>query len=385
MSAWSLKIGQPQDESSVSSVLNGFKIALQTLEGSPGSQVDQLNVVRAAEKLSNQINTLSSDARAMAREADAQIKARVDVINTDLKRLESLNKTLSAAGSDPAVIGDLMDQRDMVADRIANEIGVTTYLRENGEMVVLTRGGATLLDGSAVTLDFASNGDLRTSDGVLLTPTAGNPTGLRSVALAGYFEIRDEVMPESMAQPDDLASGILRQFEAADASLVPGQAGLFGDKGNAYDPANNAGLADRLRVNSAVRPSQGGDVWRVSAGLGATAPLASADSTQASAFVEAFSTTMTFGSSSKLPNSSKLEDFAVSLVSAQQSERTANESSLRISRTTLTTLSETRMNRDGVNVDDELMKVQTVQQSYQASATVLKSIQDMLDHLLSIA
>src|SRR5690606_22509851 len=98
-----------------------------------------------------------------------------------------------------------------------------------------------------------------------------------------------------------------------------------------------------------------------------------------------FSTTMTFGSSSKLPNSSKLEDFAVSLVSAQQSERTANESSLRISRTTLTTLSETRMNRDGVNVDDELMKVQTVQQSYQASATVLKSIQDMLDHLLSIA
>jgi flagellar hook-associated protein 1 FlgK len=93
---------------------------------------------------------------------------------------------------------------------------------------------------------------------------------------------------------------------------------------------------------------------------------------------------LSFGSSGKLPNSSKLEDFAVSLVSAQQYERTSNESSLRISKISLNTLQETRMNRDGVNVDDELMKIQTVQQSYQASSAVLKSVQDMLDQLLSI-
>lgn len=385
MTSWSLKIGQPQDESSVSSVLNNFKISLQTLEGSPGSQVDQLNVVRAAEKLAGQINSLSNDARVMARDADGQIKARVDVVNADLKRLEQLNKMLASAANDPSAIGDIMDQRDMIADRISGELGITTYLRDNGEMVVLTRGGATLLDGSAVTLDFTANGDLRTSDGVLLTPKSGNPTGIRSGALAGFFEIRDDIVPEFMAQLDDLASGIIRQFEASDASLSPGQAGLFTDNGNPYDPANNKGLADRLRVNDAVIPSRGGDVWRVSAGIGATEPLSSADSTQVTSFVNSFSTSLSFGSSEKLPNVSKLEDFAVSLVSAQQNERTSNESTLRVSRITLTTLQETRMNSTGVNVDDELMKIQTVQQSYQASAAVLKSVQEMLDHLLAIA
>lgn len=385
MKAWSLKIGQPQDESSVSSMLNNFKISLQTLEASPGSQVDQLNVVRSAEKLANQINSLSNEAQRMVGDADAQIKARVDVINADLKRLEALNKTIAGSGNDVAVVGDLMDERDAIADRISAEIGISTYLRDNGEMVVLTRGGATLLDGSAVPLEFSSRGDLRTADGTLLTPGNGNPSGIKSGALAGYFEIRDTVMPEFMKQLDDLASGIIRQFEAADASLAPGQAGLFTDNGNAHDPANNAGLAGRIKVNSAVIPSQGGDVWRVSAGLGATAPLPSADSTQVSAFISAFSTTLTFGSSDKLPVTSKLEDFAVSMVSAQQSERTSTDSSLRITKVTLSTLQETRMNRDGVNVDDELMKVQTVQQSYQASAAVLKSVQDMLDQLLSIA
>ncbi|WP_315923166.1 flagellar hook-associated protein FlgK [Mesorhizobium sp. SP-1A] len=385
MKTWSLKIGQPQDESSVSSVLNSFKIALQTLEGSPGSQVDQLNVVRAAEKLATQINSLNNEAQRMVGDADGQIKARVDVINADLKRLEALNKTIAGSGNNVAAVGDLMDERDMIADRISSEIGITTYLRDNGEMVVLTRGGATLLDGSAVTLDFTSRGDLRTSDGTLLTPKDGNPSGIKSGALAGLFDVRDNVMPEFMKQLDDLASGIIRQFEAADGSLAPGQAGLFTDSGNPYNAANNAGLAGRIKVNSAVIPSQGGDVWRISAGIGATAPLPNADATQVSAFVSAFSTTMTFGSSEKLPNNSKLEDFAVSLVSAQQYERTSTDSSLRISKISLSTLQETRMNRDGVNVDDELMKVQTVQQSYQASAAVLKSVQDMLDQLLSIA
>lgn len=384
MSSWSLKVGQPQDESSVSSILNSFKIALQTLEGSPGSQVDQLNVVRASEKLATQINSLNTEAQKMIGDADNQIKARVDVINEDLKRLEALNKSIAGSGNNVAVVGDLMDERDVIADRLSNEIGITTYLRENGEMVVLTRGGVSLVDGSAIKLEYTSHGDLRTSDGTLLTPNGTNPSGIKSGALAGLFDIRDNVGPEFMKQLDDLASGIIRQFEAADGSLAPGQAGLFTDNGNSYDAANNAGLAGRIKVNSAVIPSQGGDVWRISAGIGATSPLPTADATQVSAFISAFSTTMTFGSSSKLPNSSKLEDFAVSLVSAQQYERTSNESSLRISKISLSTLQETRMNRDGVNVDDELMKIQTVQQSYQASSAVLKSVQDMLDQLLSI-
>lgn len=379
---WSSAIGQPQDESSIASTLSNFKIALQSLEGSAGSQVDQLNALRGAEALTSHLGNLHGQAKSLVGDADNQIRQKVNQVNEDLVRLETLNKAIGNS-SDAANRADLMDQRDLIADRISKEIGITTYVRENGEMVVLARGGATLLDGSAVSLEYSPMGGLETSDGVVLTPGNGNPSGIKSGSIAGLYEIRDEVMPEFMAHLDNLASGIIRMFETTDTTLNPGDAGLFTDAGAAYDPANIEGLASRIRVNNAVRPASGGELWRISSGINAAAPLPGADSTQVAGFLTGFETGLSFQTLEGVPANAKIEDFAVSMVSTQQAERVSAQSSLTISTTTLSTLQETRMNRDGVNVDDELMKMQLVEQSYQASSAVLTSVQTMLDTLLA--
>jgi len=378
---WAAKVGQPQDEYSVSTVLNEFKIALQTLEGNSGSQVDQLNAVRAAESLASKLNGLHREANALRADADAQIRQKVEVVNKNLDQIAKLNKSI--AGGSVSDLGDLLDERDRLVDEISQELGVTTYLRENGEMVILAKGGASLLDSSVNHLEFSPFGDLRTADGTVLTPAPGNASAVRGGAIAGLFDIRDNVMPEFMSQLDGMAAGIITMFEGADASLAPGQAGLFTDGGAAYDPANVVGLAERIRVNDSVRPSAGGDLWKISSGLGAAAPAPGADSTQVTAFLDAFASDLAFGSSGSLPGSATIEEFAVAMVSSQQTARVTAESELRVSDITLSTLRESRMNRDGVNVDDELMKIALVEHSYQASTAVITSIQEMLDTLLA--
>lgn len=381
---WSRIVGQPQDEMSIASTLNNFKISLQTLESSPGSQVDQLNTIRAAEKLVKHVNDLYGQANELRRDADGQIKSIVDQVNSDLKRIEMLNKSISNTPSGSTAGADLLDERDLIADRLAEAIGITTYTRENGDMVVLARGGATLVDGSAVELSYSLMGHLETSDGTILTPNSNNPSGLKAGSLAGLFEVRDEILPDFMAQLDDMASGLIRMFEAADLSLSAGEAGLFTDGGSAFNAANVEGIAGRLRINASVQPSAGGDLGKISSGMSSTGQVPGADATQVTKFLEAFSETMTYGSSPSMPVNSRIEDFAVAMVTTQQNVRTAVEAGHRISSVSLSSLSETRMNRDGVNIDDELMKIQLVEQTYQASSAVLKSVQDMLDTLLAV-
>lgn len=386
LAAWAAKVGQPQDETSASARLNAFRTSLQALESNPGSEVYQLNAVRSAQDLARYIVSLDGEARELRADIDAQIGARVEQVNRDLARIAELNRQISGSSvADGSSIGMLMDERDMLVDRIAAEIGVTTYVRENGEMVILAQGGAALLDSTPNFLEHTPMGGLRTADGTDVTPAPDNASGIRSGAIAGLYGLRDETIPSYMSQLDGLAAGLVRMFEAADASLSPGEPGLFTDAGAAFDPSKTAGLAGRLAVNPAVVPSDGGSLWRISSGMSAAEPLPGADSSQAAAFLLAFDAKMEFPTDGSLPSSAKIGDWATAMVSHQQAERVSAENSARVSGTALSALQEARLNSHGVNIDDELMKMSLVEHSYQASSTVIKAVQDMMDALLAAA
>ena len=386
LAQWTAKVGQPQDESSVSSRINSFRTSLQALESNPGSEVHQLNAVRSAQDLARNIVALDSEAREMRAEIDSQIGARVTQVNRDLERIAELNRQISGSSvAGDSAAGMLMDERDQLVDRISSEIAISTYVRDNGEMVILAQGGTTLLDSTPNFLEHTPMGGLRTADGTDVTPRQGNASGIRSGAIAGLYGLRDETIPSYMAQLDGLAAGLVRMFEAADASLSPGEPGLFTDGGAAFDPSAQEGLAGRLAVNAAVVPSSGGSLWRISSGMSASEPAAGADSSQAAAFLGAFDAKLDFPSEGGLPASARIGDWATAMVSSQQADRVSAQNSARVSGTALSALQEARMNVHGVNIDDELMKMSLVEHSYQASSMVIKAVQEMMDALIAAA
>jgi flagellar hook-associated protein 1 FlgK len=138
-------------------------------------------------------------------------------------------------------------------------------------------------------------------------------------------------------------------------------------------------LASRIAVNDAVQ----GNAWRVQSGIQAAAPLAPGDQTQIKRFSAAFTVYGTFAAPD-LPTNATLGDFATGLVSTQQGYRTTAEAEMKTRKISADALESARINRDGVNYDDEMQKLLLIEQSYGASAQVIQAAARMLDTLLQL-
>ena len=143
--------------------------------------------------------------------------------------------------------------------------------------------------------------------------------------------------------------------------------------------AGDGGPASRIAVNGDLRSNP----WMVQSGVRAGMPLAPGDTTQIDRFLSVFTTPRSFGDPD-LPSSATLGDYATGMVSTQQGYRTTAESEMKTRKISADALQSARLNRDGVNVDDEMQKLLLIEQSYGASAQVLQAAGRMLDTLLQI-
>src|SRR3546814_20454929 len=85
-------------------------------------------------------------ALSMRNDAEAGLQDSVAAVNDRLRRIEDLNDRIGQASASGGDATDLLDERDRLADLIAEDIGITTYTPGNNAMVILARGGASPLD-----------------------------------------------------------------------------------------------------------------------------------------------------------------------------------------------------------------------------------------------
>lgn len=381
-------LGQPQDERSYANALNDLKLSLSTLHSMADDEAAQADVVDKAEALVTRLSEASAAASGVQAEARERLAESVDIVNTALGKVSDLNRTIATQQAKGADVGDLMDQRDVLLDQVSQEIGIRTYTRENGMVVVMTRNGQTLLDGTLPAggqpLQLVGN-DLVAAGTVI----SGDPAGdVQSGRIMGYLQVANQDMPAVLNQLDQLAAGLVTGFQNAEPD--PTQPGMFTDGGAAYDPTLDAdadgvpdqlkGLASRLTVNGVLST----EPWRVQSGIQAAAPLPPGEQTQIAKYMEVFDAAVTF-TAPGLPASSKLADAANAAVAVQHGYRTNSESEMKLRKISADTLENARINRDGVNIDEEMQKLQLVEQSYGASAQVLQAAGRMIDTLLQIA
>lgn len=368
-------LGQPQDERSVSTALAKLQQSFSQLRNQADNEAARTAVVDSAESLVRRLHDTAAAAITVQTDAKARLQSSVDEVNRSLVRIGELNSAIATQKAKGAETGDLMDERDRLLDQVSSEIGIRTHTRESGEVVVMTRNGQTLLDrelpAGAQPLQLVG-GDLVAGGKII----SDNPDqDIQSGRIMGYVQTAHQDMPRALAQLDELAAGIVQQFQAAEAD--PTQPGLFTDAGAAYGTTD--GLASRIAVNGSVRSNP----WMVQSGVQAGAPLASGDTTQIDRFLNAFSATRSFAAAD-LPSSATLGDYATGMVSTQQGYRTTAESEMKTRKISADALQSARLNRDGVNVDDEMQKLLLIEQSYGASAQVLQAAGRMLDTLLQI-
>ena len=389
-------LGTPDSATSLGSRIAAFDTALIEATSRPESEPRLARVAETAKAVASHLAAVSNDIQTARGAADDRIEAEVVQVNTALTRVAELNsqiRTNSGTGRDSSA---LLDQRQQVIDSIAGIIPLREVPRGNGQVALFSAGGAVLLDGTPAELGFTPVGmivpGMTQGSGALSGLTingkalaTGEGSAIFGGSLAGHFAVRDDLGPQAQARLDALARDLTERFAdpALDATRAPGAAGLFTDAGTAFLPANETGLSQRLRLNAAADPAQGGALWRLRDGLGATVPGAAGDARLLKDMQSTLVALRAPVSGGFMAGGRSLSTLAADVLSGVATARLTAEGEASFASARLDTLRQMEL-EGGVDTDQELQTLLLIEQAYAANAKVMSTVGDMIQTLLRI-
>lgn len=390
-------LGTPDDADSIAARIAALESSLVSAASRPDSTTRLADVLSAAQGVAGTIQAAASDIQSVRMDAENAISQDVETLNSSLSRIAELNVEIRSHAGSNVDTSALYDQRQILVDRIAEIVPLRQIARDGGTIALYTETGAALVDGQASEFAFQPAGmivaDMTIESGALSGLTLnGEPvraTGgfapMGGGRLGALFETRDVTAPSAQADLDALARDLVERFSdsSLDPSLAPGDAGLFTDRGAAFDPLDELGLSARIAVNAAVDPAEGGAVWRLRDGLGATGVGEVGNSTLLTAFADALTTGRPAVSgpfSGQVFSAAGLASETVSRISVQAQNAIEGES-FSLARTNA--LKEAEL-AGGVDTDAELQDLMLFEQAYAANAKVMQAVDQMMQTLMEI-
>ena len=388
-------IGAPGSEGSLTTRGAAMETALIEAASRPESEGRLAKVADTARALANQISSAATSVQSARAGADHQIGADVDKVNAAMARVAEMNVEIRghlSSGRDPSA---LMDQRQQLVDQIASVVPLREVQRDHGQIALFTTGGAVLVDGRAAAFGFTPVGvvepDMTVATGGLsgLTlnglpiATSGPYSTISGGTLAANFAVRDELAPAAQARLDAVARDLVERFGSLDPTVAPGNPGLFTDAQGAFLPINETGLAQRLALNSAADPRQGGALWRLRDGLGAAIPGPTGNATLLSALQTALITQRQPVSGDFLPGLRSFSGLNADMLSAIGTARLSADAEASFSAAKSEGLKVQEL-QGGVDTDRELQDLLQIEKAYAANAKVIQTVDQMLDLLLGI-
>lgn len=267
-------LGQPGGTNSVDQNINALFTAVQTMANTPGVSA-QTAVINAATTLASQISGLANSVQGLRLQADTEIANSVNTINSDLKKLYSLNSSLQHAAATGENQSGLLDDRDTTLRDLAQYMDIQTLIAPDGSVSVNTASGLTLVSSNLVQLSYshaASNQTFNTNtalsaltastydqDGLAVgtvqtlvtkgvSGTNGSDSTITSKILDGkigaLIKVRDQLMPSILGQLDQLAATLRDQVN------------LVNNAGTSV-PAPSSYTGERLTLGSSVSTYSG--------------------------------------------------------------------------------------------------------------------------------
>ena len=395
--AFNSALGEPDDAFSLFAQYQNFESSLRSLSQTPESQALQSQSLDTARALVSNLHGLSAQAQSARLRADGDIAQQVSIVNDKLKQIEDLNSAISAATAGGRDATALEDQRKILIDEISESIPVREVRRERGKVDLITDEGVFLVAGKAQTIEFTAantigpteslaGGELSglTVNGVVITPGDDGTFALRQGSIAGLFTVRDEIAPDFQTKLDGLARDVIERFQDIDPTLSTGDPGLFTDAGAAFDPTAETGLAERIALNAAVDPEQGGAIWRLRDGLGAATQGPAGSASIITTFLDALTTLKAPPASTGEAGFLTAANIAANVTSSIGQARLTSESRLAASSARAQSLFEAEQRATSVDTDLELQKLLLIEQAFAANARVIQTADELLTRLIEL-
>ncbi|MET0407027.1 MAG: flagellar hook-associated protein FlgK [Hyphomicrobium sp.] len=397
-------VGDTDSDTSPASLISKLNVSLQDYSATPQNAAVAATVVTAAQELVSSLNSATQAVTDVRNQADADIATSVANINDLLSQFQDLNKQIVTGTGSGVDITDALDARDTVLKQLSTEIGIRTVPRDNGDMAIYTDSGVTLFDKTARKVTFQPSANLSASsvgapiyaDGV---PVAGTPhvMSISSGKLAGLVEIRDTIAPTYQSQLDETARGLIEAFAETDQSAtptLPAAAGLFTYGGGPAIPATGTavpGLAGSIKINPSVDPTQGGNTNLIRDGgisnpgnpAYAYNPSGSASYTdRIQQLISNIGATRAFDPGTQIQQSGSITDYAKSSVSWLEALRQSSANEAESRQTIADRASSSLSQTTGVNLDEEMTNLLSLERTYQASSRLISTVDNMITTLL---
>ncbi|WP_316977864.1 flagellar hook-associated protein FlgK [Shumkonia mesophila] len=259
--------GSPNDNTSISHILNTFVSSIETLAVSPDKTLELSELVRQGQEVALKLQSMSETIQELRVQADAEIAADVREVNNLTAKIADLNDKIIRNKTVTNDVSDLRDQRDQALDELSGLVDIRYFYRGDGDVVVFSSAGRTLVDNVAFEFSHSpassvtpttthAEGDL---GGIYLgAPVPGNDVTDELVggSLGGLVEMRDTILTDMQSQIDELAATLrdtVNQIHNRGATF-PGLQSMTGSREflNTADAANAVNQTIKLDPTGSV-------------------------------------------------------------------------------------------------------------------------------------
>lgn len=235
--------GSLGNNNALGNTISDLATAIENVANSPEVASHRFDAVNEAVEMAQYFNDMASQVQTLRTQADAEIDAAVDTINSELEVITALNAQIANNLVKGMPVGDLQDRRDVAVKTISQYLDLQEFTDATGQLRLFTQSGRSLVSGvTASTLSYtltpymtANETYPGTISGITLNGTATDiTTEISSGKLGALIEIRDTQLPAMTAQLDQLV-GQLR--DEVNRVHNRGANTPFGQGTGATDPA----------------------------------------------------------------------------------------------------------------------------------------------------
>ncbi len=192
---------EPSD-TGIQSQLSNLWSAFDTVANNPSEPAARTQLLETATTLATSINGVSQKLTQQRTDTISELGATVADINQTAQSLAQLNKAIQANTVAGLPINDLEDQRDLLANKLAEASGASLQATDFNQVNVVLNGTALVQEGNAQTLTVDSSGSP-----VVLRWTASNAAAtVNSGKAGGELDAINTTIPGYIAKIDNVAT-----------------------------------------------------------------------------------------------------------------------------------------------------------------------------------
>ncbi len=390
------------------SMIANLASSLQAYAADPTDTSAAQTVLTSAQSLAQSLNAATTQTQSVRQQADASIASAVTNINQLLNQFQTVNNAIVSGTQSGADVTSDLDQRDQLVTQLSQYMGVSTIVGSNNSMSLYTDSGVTLFQTTPRSVSFqptstftaTTTGNPVYIDGIPVTGTPSTAMSLQSGSLAGLTQLRDVTAPQFQDQLDETARGLINSFAESDQtnSGQPTLMGLFTTSagiatGNLLPGSTlTPGLAGQIIVNPDVDPSQGGNLSLLQNG-GISDPGnqayvynttgATGYSARIQQLLSGLSTTQSFDLSAGNGSSASVTSYATNSIGWFEAQRQTADSATTYQSALLTQTQTALSSATGVNLDAQMSQMLSLENSYQASAKLLDTVNTLYSTLFT--